>query len=103
MVHVDNYLTVRATWVPKSDEQIAAALKDQLDLMFVNDAENVVSSKVVDGVAIIEGSVETWYLWQAVMDAAVSAGAREPHMMLQVQHGTPASLRYAGPHSYIPR
>ncbi len=103
VVHVDNYLTVRATWVPKSDEQIAAALKDQLDLMFVNDAENVVSSKVVDGVAIIEGSVETWYLWQAVMDAAVSAGAREPHMMLQVQHGTPASLRYAGPHSYIAR
>ncbi len=102
VVHVDNYLNVRAKWVPKTDEVIAKALKDQIELMFVNDQENLVTFKVVDGVALMEGSVETWYMWQNVMDAAMTAGAREPHMMIEVRYGTPASLRYSGPHDYVP-
>ena len=103
VVHVDNYLSVRAKWVPKTDEVIAKALKDQIDLMFVNDQENVVTFKVVDGVALMEGSVETWYMWQNALDAAMTSGAREPHMMIEVRNGTPASLRYSGPHDYVPQ
>jgi osmotically-inducible protein OsmY len=103
VVHVDNYLTVRAKWVPKTDEVITNALKDQIELMFVNDQENVVTFKVVNGVALMEGSVETWYMWQNALDAALTAGAREPHMMIEVRHGTPASLRYSGPHDYVPQ
>jgi hypothetical protein len=102
-LHVDNHLAVRAKWVPKTDEAITKALKDQIDLMFVNDQENIVTFKVSNGVAIIVGSVETWYLWQSALDAALAAGAREPYMMIEVRHGTPASLRYAGPHDYVPQ
>ncbi|HQX50336.1 MAG TPA: BON domain-containing protein [Planctomycetaceae bacterium] len=103
VVHVDNYLVVRAKWIPKTDEAITADLKDRMELMFVNDQENVVTFKVSNGVAIMEGSVETWYLWQNVLDEAVAAGAREPHMMIEVRSGTPASLRYSGPHDYVPQ
>lgn len=103
VVHVDNYLAVRAQWVPKTDEAITADLKDRLELMFVNDEENVVSFEVRNGVAIMEGSVETWYMWQNALDEAVAAGAREPHMMIEVRTGTPASLRYSGPHDYVPQ
>jgi len=103
VVHVDNYLNVRAKWVPKTDELITQALKDQIELMFVNDQENLVTFKVMDGVALMEGSVETWYMWQNALDAAMTAGAREPHMMIEVRHGTPASLRYSGPHDYVPQ
>lgn len=103
VVHVDNYLAVRATWVTKTDEAITKTLKDQIDLMFVNDPENIVTFKVSNGVAIMEGSVETWYLWQSALDAALAAGAREPHMMIEVRQGTPASLRYSGPHDYVPQ
>ncbi len=103
VVHVDNYLAVRAKWVPKTDEAITADLKDRLELMFVNDQENVVTFKVSNGVAIMEGSVETWFLWQNALDEAMAAGAREPHMMIEVRSGTPASLRYAGPHDYVPQ
>lgn len=73
------------------------------DLMFVNDQENIVTFKVSNGVAIMEGSVDTWYLWQSALDAALAAGGREPHMMIEVRHGTPGSLRYAGPHDYVPQ
>lgn len=51
----------------------------------------------------MERSVETWYLWQNALDAAITAGAREPHMMIEVRNGTPASLRYSGPHDYVPQ
>ncbi len=103
VVHVDNYLAVRAKWVPKTDEAITADLRDRLELMFVNDQENAVSFKVSNGVAIMEGSVETWYMWQNALDEALAAGAREPHMMIEVRSGTPASLRYSGPHDYVPQ
>jgi len=103
VVHVDNYLSVRAKWVPKTDEAITADLKDRLELMFVNDTDNLVRFKVSNGVAIMEGSVETWYLWQNALDEAIAAGAREPHMMIEVRSGTPASLRYSGPHDYVPQ
>jgi osmotically-inducible protein OsmY len=103
IVHVDNYLTVRAKWVPRTDAEIAARLKDQLDLLFVNDEENQVTAKVSNGVALMEGSVETWFLWQTALDAAITSGAREPHMMIEVRNGTPASLHYAGPHAFVPQ
>lgn len=93
----------KSKWVPKTDEAITADLKNRLELMFVNDTENVVSFKVSNGVAIMEGSVETWYLWQNALDEALAAGAREPHMMIEVRNGTPASLRYSGPHDYVPQ
>ena len=88
---------------PTETEDIPIIADKRLELMFVNDTEKVVSFKVSNGVAIMEGSVETWYLWQNALDEALAAGAREPHMMIEVRNGTPASLRYSGPHDYVPQ
>ena len=102
VVHIDNYLAVRNKWEPKSDAAIEADLKDKLAQTFVDD-ENQVTAKVVDGVALLEGTVDTWYMWQSAVDQAVAAGAREPHVQIEVRYGLPSAPQYYGPHEYIPR
>ena len=74
VVHVNNYLAVRKQWVPKSDAAIQADLNDKLAYTFV-DPNNQVTAKIEDGVAILRGTVDTWYMWQTAMDQAIAAGA----------------------------
>ena len=74
VVHVNDYLAVRKNWAPKSDAAIQADLNDKLAYAFV-DPDNQVSAKVVDGVAILQGTVDTWYMWQTAMNQAIAAGA----------------------------
>jgi osmotically-inducible protein OsmY len=102
VVHVNDYLAIRKTWVPKSDAAIQADLNDKLAYAFV-DPDNQVTAKVVDGVALLEGTVDTWMMWQTAMDQAIAAGARRPHNMIQVRYGTPSGPHYHGPHDYVPR
>ena len=72
VVHVNDYLAVRKNWVPKSDAAIQADLNDKLAYAFV-DPDNQVTAKVVDGVAILQGTVDTWLMWQTAMDQAIAA------------------------------
>jgi osmotically-inducible protein OsmY len=102
VVHVDNNLSIRQAWKPQSDATIEANLKERLALLFT-DEENVVSVKVRNGVAMLEGEVDTWFMWQSAVDAALAAGAREPHVMIQVRYGLPSAPQYYGPHDYIPK
>jgi osmotically-inducible protein OsmY len=102
VVHVNDYLTVRKAWVPKSDAAIQADLDDKLTYAFV-DPDNQVTAKVVDGVALLQGTVDTWMMWQTAMDQAIAAGARRPHNMITVRYGTPSGPHYYGPHDYVPR
>jgi osmotically-inducible protein OsmY len=102
VVHVNDNLAVRKNWVPKSDAAIQADLNDKLAYAFV-DPDNQVTAKVLDGVAILEGTVDTWLMWQAAMDQAIAAGARRPHNLIEVRYGLPSSPHYYGPHDYVPR
>ena len=102
VVHVNDYLAVRKNWVPKSDAAIQADLNDKLAYAFV-DPDNQVTAKVVDGVAILQGTVDTWLMWQTAMDQAIAAGARRPHNLIEVRYGLPSGPHYYGPHNYVPR
>jgi osmotically-inducible protein OsmY len=102
VVHVNDYLAVRKNWVPKSDAAIQADLNDKLAYAFV-DPDNQVTAKVVDGVAILQGTVDTWLMWQTAMDQAIAAGARRPHNLIEVRYGLPSGPHYYGPHDYVPR
>ena len=90
VVHVNDYLAVRKNWVPKSDAAIQADLDDKLAYAFV-DPDNQVTAKVVDGVAILQGTVDTWFMWQTAMDQAIAAGARRPHNLIEVRYGLPCT------------
>ncbi len=74
VVHVNDYLSVRAKWKPKSDAAIEADLKDKLTYTFV-EPNNRVTATVENGVAILRGTVDTWYMWQTALDLAIAAGA----------------------------
>ncbi|OYW12645.1 MAG: hypothetical protein B7Z55_18130, partial [Planctomycetales bacterium 12-60-4] len=102
VVHVNDYLAVRTKWKPKSDAAIEADLKDKLAYAFV-DPDNQVTAKVENGVAILQGTVDTWYMWQTALDQAIAAGAREPHCLIEVRYGLPSGPHYYGPHDYVPR
>jgi osmotically-inducible protein OsmY len=102
VVHVNNYLAVRKQWVPKSDAAIQADLNDKLAYTFV-DPNNQVTAKIEDGVAILRGTVDTWYMWQTAMDQAIAAGARRPHNLIEIRYGLPSGPHYYGPHDYVPR
>jgi hypothetical protein len=43
------------------------------------DPDNQVTAKVVDGVALLQGTVDSWMMWKTAMDQAISAGARRPN------------------------
>jgi osmotically-inducible protein OsmY len=102
VVHVNDYLSVRTKWKPKSDATIEAELKDKLTYTFV-DPNNQVTATVENGVAILRGTVDTWYMWQTALDQAIAAGAREPHILIEVRYGLPSGPHYYGPHDYVPR
>ena len=102
VVHINDYLNVRKKWKPKSDAAIQADLDKKLAYIFV-DPNNQVSATVKNGVAILEGTVDSWYMWQTAIDQAIAAGAREPHNIIQVRYGLPTGPHYYGPHTYIPR
>jgi len=102
VVHINDYLEVRKKWKPKSDAAIQKDLDEKLAYMFI-DPNNQVSATVRNGVAILEGTVDSWYMWQIAMDQALAAGAREPHNLIQVRYGLPTGPHYYGPHAYIPQ
>jgi len=102
VVHINDYLAVRKNWVPKSDAAIQADLDEKLAWVFV-DQDNQVTAKVTDGVAILQGTVDTWMMWQTAMDQAIAAGARRPHNLIEVRYGLPSVPHYYGPHDYVPR
>jgi len=102
VVHVNDYLAVRKKWKPKSDKKIEKELNEKLKYMFV-DPNSQVSATVENGVAILTGSVDTWYMWQVALDQAIAAGAREPHNLIKVRYGLPSGPSYYGPLYYIPR
>lgn len=102
VVHVNDYLAVRKKWKPKSDAAIEADLKDKLAYTFVG-PDNRVTATVKNGVAILRGKVDTWYMWQTAMDQAIAAGAREPHNLIEVRYGLPSGPHYYGPLDYVPR
>ena len=67
------------------------------------DPNNQVTATVENGVAILRGTVDTWYMWQTALDQAIAAGAREPHILIEVRYGLPSGPHYYGPHDYVPR
>ncbi len=101
VVHVANYLSVRKQWVPKSDAVILASLKDKIAIDFV-DPNNQVSVTVEDGVAILQGTVDSWMMWQQAMDRAIEAGARRPHNLIQVRYGDESAPHFYRTHDYVP-
>lgn len=102
VVHINDYLGVRKKWKPKSDAAIQAELKEKLAYDFI-DPNNQVSATVENGVAILQGTVDSWLMWQRALDLAIAAGAREPHNLIQVRYGLPSGPHYYGPHTYVPR
>ena len=103
VVHVDNNLAVRRKWVPKDDDQILQDLKVRLGDVFTNPDENNVTASVKSGVAMLEGAVDSWSLWQYAIDAAVESGAREPHSMVEVRYPVPLGGVPAGQMHYVPK
>jgi osmotically-inducible protein OsmY len=101
VVHVNNYLTVRKQWAPKSDAAILTDLNDKLKWTFV-EPTNQVTATVEDGVAILRGDVDTWLMWQTAMELAIEAGARRPHNLINVRYGDPSAPRFYGTHYYVP-
>lgn len=102
VVHVENHLNLRNKWKPKADAAIAADLREKLSFILM-DPDNKLAVEVTNGVAILDGTVDTWYMWQIALDQALAAGAREPRMMVDVRYAVPEGARYYGPYYYIPR
>lgn len=88
VVHVNNALAVETQWKPKSDEQIANDLRRKLDTVLFT-AGNDIEIRVVNGVAMMSGTVDTWRQWQAALDLAIEAGSRSPHNMIDVRYHPP--------------
>ncbi len=83
VVHVNNHLTVTGEWEPRSDEEILESITEKLKWAFFDQASDI-NVRVVNGVALLQGSVHTRRQWQRVMDIAVEAGARRPHNQLRI-------------------
>ncbi|QEG43187.1 BON domain-containing protein [Roseimaritima ulvae] len=98
VVHVNNSLAVEKKWEQKSDEKIREDLNRKLKFALF-DTSNQIDVTVQDGVAILQGEVDTWRQWQAVLDLTLEAGAKHPHNLINV--------RYHPPHGaskvYVPR
>jgi osmotically-inducible protein OsmY len=98
VVHVNNYLTVAQAWEAKSDAEIKADIEEKLKRTFF-DKSNQIRVTVEDGVAVLNGQVDTWRQWQAAMDQVVAAGARRPHNLLEVRYHP----QHGGSQIYVPR
>lgn len=98
VVHVNNYLTVATKWTPKSDAEIKADIEEKLKRTFF-DRSNDIRVTVEDGVAILNGKVDTWRQWQTALDLVVEAGARRPHNLLKVRYHP----QHGGDEIYVPR
>ncbi len=84
VVHVNNNLTVVNDWEPRSDDEIQAAIEEKLKWAFFDKASDI-KVRVENGVALLQGTVDTRRQWQHVMDIAVKAGARKPHNQLKIR------------------
>jgi len=88
VVHVNNALAVEREPSDKSDQQIKKDLKRKLKYAFYDSADDI-NVRVVDGVAVLSGTVDTWRQWQAVLDMAIEAGSKTPHNMVDVRYHPP--------------
>lgn len=102
VVHTDSSLSTRAKWVKRSDEAIAADLTERLAITFL-DPDNQLTAKVDNGVALLQGTVDSWFMWQAALDQALAAGAREPNRMIEVRYGEGTPAPYYRTQYYISR
>ena len=84
VVHVNNNLTVVNAWEPRGDSEIQEAIDEKLKWSFFDKASDI-EVRVDNGVALLQGTVDTWRQWQHVMDIAVKAGARRPHNQLKIR------------------
>lgn len=98
VVHVNNALAVEAEWTPKSDAAIASDLRRKLKTVLFAEG-NDIEVQVVDGVAVLSGTVDTWRQWQAAMDLAIEAGSRTPHNLIEVRYHPP----HGASRVYVPR
>ncbi len=98
VVHVANMLAVTSEWEPKSDKEIKESIMVDLKLM-ETDPHFQVRLEVMDGVPVFTGHVGTWFQWQSLLKLAADAGARRPHIDVDVHYrptGADDSL-------YVPR
>jgi len=93
VVHVANYLSVVGEWDPKPDSEIEKAIRDRIKLMETDPLVQV-TVDVANGVPVFRGHVATWFQWQGLLDIARQAGARRPHIEVDIHYqptdeGTP--------------
>ncbi len=98
VVHVNNSLAVEKEWQEKPDEKIKADLERKLKYTLLEQGD-AIDVKIENGVAILQGEVDTWRQWQAAMDLALEAGAKTPHNMITVRYHPP----HGGSYLYVPR
>ncbi|WP_153556255.1 BON domain-containing protein [Roseimaritima sediminicola] len=97
VVHVNNRLVVADPESDKSDQAISEDLERKLRYTLYDDSSDV-TFEVHDGVVILRGEVDTWRQWQAAMDLAIEAGARNPHNLINVRYHPP----HGAPQTYVP-
>lgn len=97
VVHVNNSLVVNPEPSGKSDAEIKQSLERKLDYALLDDSSNV-EVTIEDGVAILQGEVDTWRQWQTVMELAIEAGAHHPHNLIDVRYHPP----HGAQQHYIP-
>lgn len=85
VVHVANTIAVTNEWKPKSDKEIQEAIMSDLKLM-ESDPMVQVRLNVKDGVPVFTGHVGTWFQWQSLLRLAADAGARRPHIDVNVHY-----------------
>lgn len=84
VVHVANYLTISNADADSTDYEIKEAIDEKLDLM--NTVSGVeVTAVVQNGVPVFTGSVSTWFEWQSLLRIAKEAGARKPHLDVNIR------------------
>ncbi|MEX2581367.1 MAG: BON domain-containing protein [Verrucomicrobiales bacterium] len=98
VVHVANSLAVMDEGEPQPDEQIEETIREELE-MLGSDPHVKVNVRVKDGVPVFTGRVATWFQWQALLRIAEDAGARRPHVDVDV-HYRPAG---ASDGLYVPQ
>ncbi|MAS91821.1 MAG: hypothetical protein CMO55_01390 [Verrucomicrobiales bacterium] len=86
VVHVANYLSVIDNFDnSQTDAEIQQAIERELSLMASNPHVDL-HVRVMNGVPVFSGHVATWFQWQGLLQVAERAGARRPHLDVDIHY-----------------
>ncbi len=84
VVDVENNITVRKAWKWRSDNQVKKSIKRRLFWSPFVDSDNI-SVDVKDGIAVLSGTVNSWYELKSAVQSAFKGGAKSVKSQLKIK------------------